>query len=107
MTQETRKTGRPPGQPKTGGRTRGTKNKKTIVLREKFAEAGFDFVAETMRALKEVGLPESRLEALVRLAPYFMTRLKEEEVSLSDLPVDTEDELDLMPTAQLLELVKP
>lgn len=42
------KRGRPPGLPKTGGRTRGTPNKSTLLMHAKLAEFGCDPVQELL-----------------------------------------------------------
>ena len=49
----TSKAGRLPGQPKTGGRQKGTPNRSTLVLRQKLAELGCDPVAELVRIARE------------------------------------------------------
>jgi hypothetical protein len=41
--------GRPPGLPKTGGRTKGTPNRSTVALRERLAELGCDPVEELVK----------------------------------------------------------
>lgn len=41
--------GRPPGLPKTGGRTKGTPNKSTLALREKLASLNCDPAQELVR----------------------------------------------------------
>ena len=63
---------------KTGGRKVGSFNKNNIRMRDRFEGAGFDFVREVMTTLKKVDDPIPKLDALVRLAPYFMQRLREE-----------------------------
>lgn len=47
--------GRPPGQPKTGGRVAGTPNRATVALREKLAALGCDPVAELVDIAKKPG----------------------------------------------------
>jgi hypothetical protein len=46
MTGSVGKGGRPPGQPKTGGRKKGTPNRSTSALREKLEELGCDSARE-------------------------------------------------------------
>lgn len=107
MSQKNRKGGRPKGHPKTGGRKKGSRNKRNLRLRERFAEEGFDFVTEVMDSISEIKEPVARLEYLVRLAPYFMQRLRQEEESADNAldslnSVPSEDEIS---TADLLKLV--
>ena len=45
--------GRPPGYPKTGGRSQGTPNRDTSVLREKLEALGCDPIAELVRIAKD------------------------------------------------------
>ena len=45
--------GRPPGQPKTGGRARGTPNRGTEALREKLAALGCDPIVELVRITRD------------------------------------------------------
>jgi len=47
--------GRPPGQPKTGGRAKGTPNRATVALREKLAALGCDPVADLVSIAKNPG----------------------------------------------------
>lgn len=47
--------GRPPGQPKTGGRAKGTPNRATAALREKLAALGCDPVADLVSIAKNPG----------------------------------------------------
>lgn len=93
---------------KTGGRQKGSLNKSKLVrLRDKFEQKGFDFVDQVMQTLEQASTPDIKLDALVKLAPYFMQRLRqEEERPDAEQTISIEDELDYMPTAQLLELVK-
>lgn len=68
--------GRPPGSP----------NKNNLRMRDRFEAEGFNFVAEVRQALQDVTDPVPKLDALVRLAPYFMQRLREES---EDSPTPT------------------
>jgi hypothetical protein len=103
---------RPKGLPKTGGRKKGTRNKKNVRLRDLFAEQGFDFVAQVMNTFNEIERADLRLEYLVKLAPFFMQRLRQEEESqagaLESMAVPEEEEIstdELKAIAQTL--VKP
>lgn len=49
----TGKGGRPPGLPKTGGRTKGTPNRSTLALREKLASLGCDPTDELLRLARD------------------------------------------------------
>jgi hypothetical protein len=40
--------------PKTGGRKAGTPNKSNVRMRDRFADAGFDFVDEVINTLREI-----------------------------------------------------
>lgn len=114
MSQKKNRGGRPKGLPKTGGRQKGSRNKGNVRLREKFAEAGFDFVAEVMETVAQMKSSNPRVlmkasarsKLLVKLMPYFMQRLRQEEETPGvpeggELPGETE-----ISTADLVKLAK-
>jgi len=74
------KGGRPKGQPKTGGRQKGTQNKNKKVFRDALDEIGFDLVAETMLTLSKLENPKEKLDFMLRLFRYIYPTLKEVEV---------------------------
>lgn len=79
---------------KTGGRKRGTPNKKTAELQKKVAAGGtdpLDYLLEVMRDTK-ASLPD-RLEAAKAAAPFVHPRLAAVEVSGS-LAMTHEQQLD-------------
>lgn len=53
------------------------KNVRLAKMRELFKASGFDYHKEFMLALKDAD-PQTRLEALVSVAPFFMERLRPE-----------------------------
>lgn len=99
--------GRPKGLPKTGGRKKGTPNKNNLRLRYRFEERGFDFVREVMETINEMTEPEARMVALLKLAPFFMQRLRQEEEAqdgaLTGAAIPDESEIS---TEDLLKLSK-
>src|SRR5262249_31878944 len=107
-----KKPGRPKGLPKTGGRKLGTPNKSNVRMRDRFAEAGFDYVQQVIVALGDPDLTaDHRLDFLSKMAPYFMQRLREESEetptpSLPQTPADLpEQDLTQIPTEHLLQLL--
>lgn len=90
MKQKKKKPGRPKGLPKTGGRKKGTPNKSNLRMRDRFAEAGFDFVDEVINTLHLISSPEVKLDFLGKLAPYFMQRLREESEETPTPPLPTD-----------------
>jgi hypothetical protein len=73
------KRGRKPGSPKTGGRKKGTKNKRTLVrlgLAKEAAETGVTPLAFLLAVMRdETRPPAERLEAAKSAAPYMHPRL--------------------------------
>ena len=81
------KRGKRPGSPKTGGRKKGSKNKRTRELLEK-AEAGgqsaIDYMLEVMRDNKnDTGL---RLDAAKAVAPYLHAKRAPEDAGGNTVP---------------------
>jgi hypothetical protein len=104
-----KKLGRPKGLPKTGGRQKGTPNKTNVRMRDRFADAGFDFVDEVISTLRAIQSPEVKADLLVKLTPFFMQRLREESETTPTPATDnqnlTEQDLSKIPTSQLLALL--
>lgn len=67
-----------------------SKNVRLAKMRELFKASGFDYHKEFMLALKDAD-PQTRLEALVSVAPFFMERLRPE-------PEETPPAKDVTPT---------
>ena len=64
------------GQPKTGGRSKGTPNKIQYGLRDKireFAESNFDKVIEAWEAIED---PKDKLKAYTDLCTYALPKLQ-------------------------------
>jgi len=110
MPEENKKRGRPKGHPKTGGRKKGTPNKNNRRLRFEFEARGFDFVDEFMLAFRGLGNPKDfapsqlKMEALLKVAPFFMQRLREDRETSEDTQPSDQDDPRLS-TADLLKLV--
>lgn len=107
---EKKKQGKPKGLPKSGGRKVGTANKLNVRMRDRFAEAGFDFVDEVINTLAAIQSPEVKIEALLKMQPFFMQRLREDSETTptpSNGPPQTPDEqyLAKIPTSQLLAMI--
>ena len=78
--EERKKPGKKKGSPKTGGRQPGSKNKKSIYLREILEVQDFDFGKEWVKAFSK--LPDSdKIQILQQLLPYVAPRLLEKEVA--------------------------
>lgn len=103
MSQENRKPGRPKGQPKTGGRKPGSLNKKNVRVRDQFAMQGFDFAEEFIKCYDKLDHPVLQLQVLLKMAPFFMQRLREDvELPAAPPPNPDDEELGKIPTATLL-----
>ncbi len=79
---ENRFMSRPTGIPKTGGRTKGTPNLKTLVLRESLRRVGFDIVNELHELYPSLD-PQTQAKVLLSFLPYLFP--KPEVVSVSCL----------------------
>ena len=74
---------------KTGGRQKGTPNKRTVELAEKLAEMGFDPVATLVAIARDPSAtPELRAHCAADLLPYLYPRRKAVELSGDDGPAE-------------------
>ena len=84
-TTEKRKPGRPPGQPRTGGRQKGTPNKKTAEVRDLLLSLKCDPVrGMALIAMNKKNPPELRGRMYSELAQYMWPKRKAIEVSGDD-----------------------
>ena len=80
-----KRVGRPPGQPRTGGRQKGTPNKKTAEIRELLLSLKCDPVSGMARiAMNKKNPPELRGRMYSELAQYMWPKRKAIEVSGDD-----------------------
>ena len=77
--------GRKPGLPKTGGRVKGSVNKNTIFARETLDKMDFNVIEELIGVWREIADPQAKFSALQAILPYLLPKLKEIEVSATDL----------------------
>ena len=64
---------RPPGLPKTGGRKKGSRNLKTLVLRESLNRVGFDIVQELRDLFPKLD-PQTKAKVLMAFLPFLFPR---------------------------------
>lgn len=84
-----------------------SRRKQVDRMRELFKKAGFDYQTEFIKALQEAD-PQTKLEALVSVAPFFMERLRAEpeiEDQSIDITPDEPKQLKSMTNDELLKLV--
>lgn len=74
---------RPEGLPKTGGRKRGTPNKKTAVLQDALKFHKIDVVAELSELLPQLE-PAKRADVLISLMAYLYPKRRSVELSAQD-----------------------
>lgn len=96
--------GKPKGSPKTGGRTKGTLNKRTMVAQDKINQllsenkSPLDFLIDAM--LNESLEMAERIDAAKAAAPYIHPKLASIEVKgSSDAPLEMSWSLNLVKTA--------
>lgn len=89
-TETKRKTGRPPGIPKTGGRQAGTPNKKTYWLRQILEENDFDWGRDFATSMRVSDY--ERVKILIDLLPYLNPKVEpkalEDDSTQDDLNVN-------------------
>ena len=74
--------GRPVGHPKTGGRQKGTPNKRSAAAKELLDGLDFDPLQEMVRIAQDQTVsPDLRFRASAELAPYVYPKLKALEIS--------------------------
>jgi hypothetical protein len=74
---ESPKGGRPRGLPKTGGRQRGTPNRATLSLREKFTGLDYDPIGELIEIARAPNTPlEMRVHIHLGMLPYLYPKRK-------------------------------
>jgi hypothetical protein len=104
--------GRPKGCQKSGGRKRGTPNKKTL-LEEKLRKLHFDPTAELVRELQQpvTAFSKDRAKILLDMHDFIFPRRARQDEPAGEppaaQPVPTAPDLKNVSTAQLLSLVKP
>jgi len=64
---------RSPGFPKTGGRKKGTPNKKTLVLLERLHQNNFDVVDELVQIIPSLD-KDKKVAVLLSLLPYLYAK---------------------------------
>lgn len=105
-----KKVGRPKGTEKTGGRKPGTPNKSNLRMRHQFEVQGFNFAEEFVKTYDELsGMPLAQMSCLLKIAPFFMQRLREDvskDGSLETPPKDpAHEDLENIPTSQLVNML--
>lgn len=81
------------GHPKLGGRSAGTPNKSTVVIRnafQKLIEDNLDQLQEDLNSLK----PAARIDAMIKLSEYVLPKLNRTEHTGEDgSPIDSKIEI--------------
>lgn len=80
------KRGRPKGQPKVGGRQKGTPNRATMYLRQALAEVGCNIEDEIYKAIKDKNI--QMIQALSLLLPYLAPKYKEADAPSTPSKMD-------------------
>ncbi len=93
------------------GRPRGVGNRNPLTVRMALNKMGFDVVRELVETIRELKDPVVKVQALENLMRYMHPRIKEMEVTPSQLlEMEHDDVMALkpadIPTDQLLEAVK-
>lgn len=99
--------GLPAGKPKTGGRQKGTPNKRiAFSVHERLKEGGIDLIKDILKDIEEMKNPVDRCKCRLQLLEYCDAKRKAIEMT-GDINLDPEREkIRNMPTAELVKLVK-
>lgn len=119
-----------PARPKHGGRQKGTPNKaarKRISVADKLEERGVDLIAEVLKTLEgdykitvlggvdgkeKMAVPamplvgKERADILLKLLEYCAPKMKSVEIKAEDPDGTADEDLDRIPRAKLIELMK-
>lgn len=82
-----KQSGRAKGCQKSGGRTKGTPNKKSLWLREEFSRSNFDWMNQLTSAIE--AKDHKMVELLIALLPYLNPKIKDAE--FADFKEDSQD----------------
>lgn len=87
---------------KTGGRKKGTPNKRTVWLREAFDRGGVDFEGALKKALEtqHVGM----IEVLQGFLPYLAPKIKDRDAEIGE--EQSQDPLAALPVADLVAIAR-
>lgn len=98
--------GRPPGIPKTGGRQKGTVNKRTLFLYNELSRVNFDWAREFTNAFASAD--PVRLRILVDILPYLVAKIKEREEPqpAADGAIDVTPQIKNLSTEEMVALLK-
>lgn len=89
--------------PKTGGRKKGTPNKKTVWLRETFESGDIDFEGALRCALAEKNI--GMIQALQGFLPYLSPRVKDKDADIDASNQDA-DPMTSLPAAELAAIAR-
>ena len=73
------------GRPKTGGRQKGSLNRKTLFVLDRIEESGFDLVLDIMQTINEITNPSEKADKLLRVLEYCAPKLKEKELTKEEI----------------------
>lgn len=71
------------GQPKSGGRKKGTPNKNSLTVLDQVAAQGFDVIADVVKCIRLCDDPKDRGMMGIKLAEFIYPKRKAMEVDLS------------------------
>lgn len=102
--------GRKKGTLKTGGRQKGTPNKRTLIFSSALERKGFDCAKEWLDLYDEIKLDPKliafRIDALKQIAMYVYPKPKEIDLSKNQ-ETENEKQVDSLPKETLLSVIQP
>lgn len=102
--EELKRRGKAKGSPKSGGRKKGTPNKKTLFLADALTNLNFNLAEEIIASLSQISDPSQKMQYLLALLDYTHPRLKELE-AVPDAPASTQDSVQQLSDEQLDNIV--
>lgn len=89
ITENKGKQGKPTGLPKTGGRQKGTLNKKSYWLREQLADVNFNWAADFKESMNCADY--ERVDRLIALLPYLNPKIEPRKIDADDTGPSNDD----------------
>lgn len=76
--------GKPIGCEKSGGRQKGTPNKKSLILSDSLDQLGLDVCSKIAELLPQMAV-EKQMDTLIHLLPYLFPKRKSLELNVEDI----------------------
>ena len=99
---DSKKPGKQPGSPKTGGRVKGTPNKRSLAFSTVLEDADFSIPDKAMELYKTTSDDNLRFKLLEFMASYSNPKIKDKDMPSEDEPTAQDEQVS---SAQILNMV--